>query len=319
MSSARCKALLSWYGQHARDLPWRHTRDPYRIWISEIMLQQTQVKTVLPRYLAWFEIFPDITTLASCSQDAVLKAWEGLGYYRRARFLHAAAQHMVATHDGCFPEAFEDVLALPGIGRSTAGAITSFAYGEPHPVLDGNVKRVLRRWYAEPEATDKQLWLWAQQAMDDSGDFFLWNQVMMELGASVCSPGTPGCSDCPVQGHCMSAHAVKTVSEPKKKVKVQDFHWQVQLYRKGAQVWLVQRPEGGIWGHLWAPPIIEQPALADHAPDHVHVLTHRRLHLYAQLMSGQPEGDGVWYPDAQVSVPTGIRRLLEGLASMEPA
>ncbi len=305
--------LFAWYSLHARKLPWRETTDPYRIWISEIMLQQTQVKTVLHRYLEWFDTFPTIEALASASTDDVLKAWEGLGYYRRARFIHRAAQMMIADFGGRFPHRFDDMMKLPGIGRSTAGAISSFCFGTSTPVLDGNVKRVLKRWFAKPEATDKELWLLAQQVIDDSGDPATWNQLMMELGATTCSAKSAHCDDCPVNVCCDSAFQVDTSKEVRKAVPVLDVHWRIHLFtcpQKG--IWLIQRPDSGIWGGLWTPPITELDDRPEEAPTHIHQLSHRRLHLYPYQSEVEPLGDGRWVPSIEgYALPTGIHRLLE--------
>ena len=305
-------ALLAWYGANARQLPWRETSDPYSIWISEIMLQQTQVKTVLPRYLSWFDLFPNIEVLASASVDDVLKAWEGLGYYRRARFIHRAAQMIVSDFNGKFPNSFDDIMKLPGIGHSTAGAISSFCFGTATPVLDGNVKRVLKRWFAQPEASDKALWLLAQKAIDDSGDSATWNQAMMELGATACSAKSPSCKACPVNADCASAFQVEVSKEVRKKVPVLDVHWRVHLHicpEKG--IWLMQRPDSGIWGGLWTPPITELADSPDEEPLHIHQLTHRRLHLYPCQSEANPMGDGRWVPSIEgYALPTGIHRLL---------
>ncbi|MFQ5345368.1 MAG: A/G-specific adenine glycosylase [Mariprofundus sp.] len=313
LSSARCKSLLSWYRAHARSLPWRETDEPYEIWISEIMLQQTQVKTVMPRFEAWFETFPDIETLAGASIDDVLKAWEGLGYYRRARFIHQAAQRMVCENAGRFPSAFDAILALPGIGRSTAGAISSFCFGTATPVLDGNVKRVLKRWHGKPDASDKQLWLLAQQAMDASGDPAIWNQAMMELGATLCSARSADCDQCPVNMACESASRTNYAAESRKRVKVRNIHWQVHLYtcpKKG--IWLMRRPDAGIWAGLWTPPLTELENAPDSVPVHIHQLTHRRIHLYPLLSDQNPQGDGRWVQSIEgYALPTGIHCLLE--------
>jgi len=309
--SSRTQALLDWYSANARDLPWRHTRDPYRIWISEIMLQQTQVKTVLPRFTAWFETFPDIVSLATASLDDVLKAWEGLGYYRRARFIHASARLVLAEYHGRFPQAFESMLKLPGIGRSTAGAIASFCFDMNTPVLDGNVKRVLRRWHGSPEASEKTLWVQAQDAIDASGRPDLWNQAMMELGATLCLSSNPSCIDCPVHQHCDSAFGLfgKAVS---KAALVRNVHWQVKLHldaKKG--IWLTRRPDDGIWAGLWTPPITELDSAPDESPCHIHQLTHRRLHFYTDIIHTEPGGQGQWVKDIRhFALPTGIHHLL---------
>ena len=319
MSSGRCSggpdrsALLAWYALHARKLPWRDTTDPYRIWISEIMLQQTQVKTVLPRYLAWFDTFPTIETLASATTDDVLKAWEGLGYYRRARFIHRAAQLIVADYAGRFPQSFDGMMQLPGIGRSTAGAISSFCFGTATPVLDGNVKRVLKRCFAQPDATDKALWLLAQQAIEPSGDPATWNQAMMELGATACSARSPDCVVCPVHECCASAFQVDATSELRKQTAVLNLFWQVELFTCPERgIWLSRRPETGIWAGLWTPPITELNTQPVQEPAHVHLLTHRRLHLYPVESTLEPAGDGQWVRSIEgYALPTGIHRLLD--------
>ena len=196
------RALLRWYDQHRRDLPWRATRDPYRIWLSEIMLQQTRVAAVLEHYRIFLERFPNVQALAAASEEAVLGAWSGLGYYRRARMLHRCAGQIAEQHGGCFPRNAEALLALPGIGRYTAAAIASIAFAEPVAVVDGNVERVLQRLLGiKLTAIDlaaPQTWPHAQALLARSrpGDF---NQAMMELGATVCVPRAPRCAACPVR------------------------------------------------------------------------------------------------------------------------
>jgi len=194
------RALLSWYDRHRRDLPWRKTREPYRIWLSEIMLQQTRVNAVLDHYRIFLERFPNVQALAAASEDAVLAAWSGLGYYRRARMLHHAAQQITEKHGGCFPKNSEALLDLPGIGRYTAAAIASIAFAEPIAVVDGNVERVLQRFIGI-NLTKPQIWRHAQALLANSrpGDF---NQAMMELGATVCLPREPKCPTCPVRNWC---------------------------------------------------------------------------------------------------------------------
>lgn len=275
------------------------------------MLQQTQVRTVLPRYLAWFKRFPDIASLAKADIDEVLKAWEGLGYYRRARLLYAAARQIVEKHHAVFPRKFDDILALPGIGRSTAGAIASICFGEPAPVLDGNVKRVLQHWQGDPNLSEKRMWQLAQQNIDTAADAGDWNQAMMELGATLCIPRNPDCASCPVNGHCASAF---NVAQPVsvKRTRVRDVHWRVTLYTSEKGIWLTQRPETGIWAGLWTPPITELEQAPGSTPSHIHLLTHRRIHLYAEAPKELPAGDGEWVNDLTAfALPTGIHRLLE--------
>lgn len=275
------------------------------------MLQQTQVKTVLPRYSNWFEKFPDITSLASAPVDELLKSWEGLGYYRRARFIHQAARTIVSEHGGTFPEPFGAIMALPGIGRSTAGAIASFSFGQPTPVLDGNVKRVLKRWHGNPEAGDQQLWTWAQNAIDGSGNPADWNQAMMELGATICSSRSPDCTHCPVGQNCNAAFQPVEPGTAKK-IAVKHAHWQVTLHTCPTRgVWLTQRPDSGIWASLWTPPITELASPPEEQPCHIHMLTHRKLHLYSDLSDHPPSGEGRWFSSLEsIALPTGIHRLL---------
>lgn len=278
------------------------------------MLQQTQVATVLPRYSLWLKQFPDIKSLAAADENAVLKAWEGLGYYRRARYLHAAARKIMNRHNGAFPHNFEDIVALPGIGRSTAGAIASFCFEAKTPVLDGNVRRVLSRWRGIPTACDTQLWERAQSSIDSAPQSGVWNQAMMELGATVCTPKSPGCASCPISKRCVSAFQVKA-TDTKRKPAVRDVHWQVCLHtRPDKGIWLTRRPDHGIWGGLWSPPVTELQRKPLKNPCHIHQLTHRKLHLYGIKSDCSPSGDGQWVADiTKFALPTGIHRLLQKL------
>jgi len=202
------KSLLGWFRQYQRDLPWRRTKDPYRVWLSEIMLQQTRVATVIPYYERFLERFPDVHALAAAPPEEVLRLWSGLGYYSRARNLQRAAQEIVAKHGGIFPRDENDALALPGIGSYTAAAILSIAYGAKHAVLDGNVARVLARIFAvHGDLRDAKRWQSLQQSADallDSKWPSDWNQAMMELGATVCTPQSPQCLLCPVTQFCQA-------------------------------------------------------------------------------------------------------------------
>ena len=201
-------ALLRWYRRVRRDMPWRREVSPYRTWVSEIMLQQTTVAAVTPKYENFISAFPDVRALALASEDAVLKHWAGLGYYSRARNLRRAALEVVAKHGGEFPSAFDDVLALPGVGRYTAGAILSIAFARPYAVVDGNVIRVFSRLFglrgrAKDPAFVKDIWERAAPLVPKAapGD---WNQALMELGATVCTPDSPSCGACPVSNHCIA-------------------------------------------------------------------------------------------------------------------
>lgn len=265
------RALLAWYLRHRREMPWRNTRDPYRIWVSEVMLQQTQVATATPYYERFVDCFPDIATLADAPLDDVLTVWSGLGYYRRARFLHEAAQVVARDHGGRVPEKAADFSALPGVGRYTVGAVLSISFGAYLPVLDGNVARVLSRWTALPlqakrPADAKKLWELAEAIMPPAakgaaakashpGD---WNQALMELGATVCTPRSPNCPECPVRAHC-KAHELGTpeafppVAARRASERVRRA---VAVLTRGARI-LVTRREGSLLEGMWEPPGVE--------------------------------------------------------------
>ncbi len=256
------QALLAWYAESGRNLPWRNTSDPYEIWISEIMLQQTQVKTVLPYYARWLQQFPDVHALATVELQMVLKAWEGLGYYARARNLHRSAQIIVEQFDGQFPQNFDDVLRLPGIGRTTAGGILSSAFNLPLPILDGNVKRVLARLVALEQPTSKaidQLWAISEQLVPAANgrDF---NQALMDLGATICTPHHPACPLCPWQHACQAYHQGRQtdlpISEWKKPLPHKTIGVAV-IWNKHSEILINQRPEKGLLGGLWEFPSVE--------------------------------------------------------------
>lgn len=250
-------ALLTWFDSSRRPMPWRETRDPYRIWVSEIMLQQTQVKTVIPYYERWVQSFPTVEKLARAREATVLKHWEGLGYYSRVRNLHRAARQVVREHNGRVPDTLEGILSLPGIGRYTAGAVLSIAYGQPVPVLDGNVKRVLSRLFGLHEngatrQSENRLWQHAEALLPASrpGDF---NQSLMELGATVCLPRNPMCLLCPVSGYCAAfklgepeAFPPPKQRSPSKKIEVS-----AAVILKKGKVFIQQRPRDGLMGGLW--------------------------------------------------------------------
>lgn len=250
------QALLVWYSELGRDLPWRRTRDPYAIWISEIMLQQTQVKTVIPYYDRWLTLFPTITALAAADQQQVLKAWQGLGYYARARNLHRAAQEIVQKHNGQFPTDLTAVVALPGIGQTTAGGILSAAFNLPVPILDGNVKRVLARLSAlkaPPNRAMKQLWQMSADLLDpqEPRDF---NQALMDLGATLCTPKNPACLLCPWRVYCL-AHQTDMQNEiPVSETRTPIPHKQIGvavIWNEQGQILIDRRPQQGLLGGLW--------------------------------------------------------------------
>lgn len=259
------EALLNWYGKKGRDLPWRQTRDPYRIWLSEIMLQQTTVAAVIGYYQRFLENFPSVEHLATAPQEAVIDLWAGLGYYARARNLHAAAQRVVEDFGGSFPEKVEELLALPGIGRSTAGAISSLAFEKRAPILDGNVRRILCRlfaWQEAPRSTraEKQLWLWAdlltpEQQVHD------YTQAIMDLGATVCTPRSPNCESCPLNSFCQ-ARQLGLEQELPLKQKSKKIPTRVEsalLLCRNGEYLVRRRPTSGLLGGLWEFPTITAP------------------------------------------------------------
>lgn len=251
------RQLLDWYQENARDLPWRRTQDPYAIWVSEIMLQQTRVETVIPFYRRWLADYPTIKSLAETAEDRVLKTWEGLGYYSRARNLHAAARLVVENHSGELPADLAALLELPGIGRYTAGAILSIAFDQPAPILDGNLRRVFTRFFnintpIQISATEKVLWQIAEELVPISkpGDF---NQSLMELGALICQPKNPGCGHCPLADDCAANQLGVQENLPVRKEKSPLPHLQVTaaVINRDDQVLLAKRPPGGLLGGMW--------------------------------------------------------------------
>jgi A/G-specific adenine glycosylase len=254
--------LLSWYGKEGRVLPWRENRDPYRIWLSEIMLQQTTVAAVIPYYARFLQRFPTIESLASAPLDDVISLWAGLGYYSRARNLHRGAQKIVSEHAD-FPDTLEGLLALPGIGRSTAGAILSIAFDKPAPILDGNVRRVLVRlfaWQEDPRSSraEKQLWQWAE-ALTPEEHPHDYAQAIMDLGATVCVPRTPLCESCPLRELCQAfKQGCATLLPVARKQGKLPVRRQVALLVKGSGGYLLrQRPTEGFLGGLWEFPVVE--------------------------------------------------------------
>ena len=262
--------LLDWIGEARRDLPWRRRRDPYAVWISEVMLQQTQVATVVPYFHRWMKRFPAIETLAGVPQEAVLKAWEGLGYYARARNLHRAAKLIMTRHGGLIPADRDALLALPGIGRYTVGAILSLAFGQAEPILDGNVRRVLCRVYDIDEdprdrETEKRLWRLAADLVttapaDQAGTL---NEALMELGALICTPGIPDCASCPLAegpsrdvrcaARSRGVENLRPVKTPRRRPPHHDITAAV-LCDRNERYLIIQRPQDGLLGGLWGFP-----------------------------------------------------------------
>ena len=264
--------LLDWFSRSARDLPWRRTADPYAIWVSEIMLQQTQVKTVIPFYDRWMRALPTILKLSRASSTQLHKLWEGLGYYTRVRNMQKAAKQILTLHHGEFPRLYEEILDLPGIGRYTAGAISSIAFNEPRPILDGNVMRVLARIFGiggDPRSkhTNAQLWnlseslvqLASRQTTSDLRACSHFNQALMELGALVCTPRQPRCGDCPVRGHCTALRTRRVEELPHKAAQPRSTArvFAAFVVASDGEFRVRQRPAEVVNGHLWEFPNVE--------------------------------------------------------------
>ena len=343
--SAFSARLIAWQRHHGRHtLPWQNTRDPYRVWLSEVMLQQTQVATVLGYYERFLRRFPNVAALAAASLDEVFSLWSGLGYYSRARNLHACAQAVCAQHGGAFPRSSAELLTLPGIGRSTAAAIAAFCFGERVAILDGNVKRVLTRVLAfdadlAESRHERALWLQASALLPERG-IERYTQGLMDLGATVCMARAPACDACPVRIDCAAAASGTQARFPVKTRKLKrgarEHAW--LWLRRGGRVWLVQRPATGVWAGLWSLPEFDSvpafdaasaawPGHGEALPSFTHTLTHLDLTLHpvrwslpervgaarlAALEASWPHGR--WFDRAEAlgaGLPAPLRRLLE--------
>jgi A/G-specific adenine glycosylase len=336
--------VIAWQRQHGRhDLPWQGIRDPYRLWLSEVMLQQTQVATVLAYYARFLERFPDVQALAAAPLDDVLALWSGLGYYSRARNLHRCAQVVVNEHGGAFPRSAEALAALPGIGRSTAAAIAAFAYGERAAILDGNVKRVLTRVLGFGEdlaqaAHERALWQRAEALLPEQG-VEAYTQGLMDLGATLCSARAPACERCPLEAPCVARREGRPERYPVKTRRTKRGARRNALLwlSHGERLWLTQRPPQGVWASLWTLPLFDSlPALQARAagwsgqgealPPIDHALTHFDWHLepwrhrLPARLSAAERGAieavvpaGRWFTPAEalaLGLPAPIRKLL---------
>lgn len=349
MTDLVAAGLLRWFDQHGRkDLPWQHgdaagCRDAYRVWLSEVMLQQTQVATVVPYFLRFVEALPTLRHLARADEDTVLALWSGLGYYRRARFLHQAAQHCVERHEGELPRDFQALCALPGIGRSTAGAILAQAHGLRFPILDGNVKRVLTRYHGihgDPgqSAVEKKLWRLAESHTPDQrvADY---TQAIMDLGATVCLRSQPRCGDCPLQGGCVARRdgltALLPTARPGKRPPVRSTLMLILRDERG-RILLERRGPQGVWSGLWSLPEAPDPDAAWRAAGQwaqvddarplspfIHIFSHYRLAVEPLLFDRASARPGVadqplhrWCDRdeyAALGLPAPVRVLLQSL------
>jgi A/G-specific adenine glycosylase len=343
--SSLAERVIAWQRRHGRsNLPWQGTRDPYRVWLSEVMLQQTQVATVLDYYMRFLARFPDVAALAAAPLDDVLALWSGLGYYSRARHLHRCAQAVVGQHGGAFPRSAAALAELPGIGRSTAAAIASFCFGERAAILDGNVKRVLTRvsgFEGDLAGASEQRALWAQaEALLPAQGIEHYTQGLMDLGATLCTTHAPRCADCPLAADCVARMAGRPERYPvktrklKRGTRANALLWLVDA---GGRLWLTQRPATGVWAGLWTLPLLDSlddvrvltaqwPGAGQALTPIDHALTHFEWHLapwrHALPAGVTPSGiasieaalpAGGWYVPQQalaMGLPAPIRKLL---------
>lgn len=247
------RSLLRWFSRSKRSLPWRRTRDPYAIWVSEAMLQQTTVATVIPYYERFMNRFPDLASLARAEEDEVLALWSGLGYYSRARNLRHAARQILETHGGGFPRDVETAMTLKGVGRYTASAVTSMAYGTPAAVVDGNVRRVLSRLHAVANLRDSEALAKAQSVLSTRSPG-AWNEAMMELGAVVCTPRNPRCDACPIAASCRGRERAEYWSAGRSRRPTVPTVVEIALVQRGGKILLTRNPEGGLMGGLYELP-----------------------------------------------------------------
>jgi A/G-specific adenine glycosylase len=338
--------LLNWFDQHGRkDLPWQQQPTPYHVWLSEIMLQQTQVSTVIPYYQKFTERFTNITALAQAPVDDVLALWTGLGYYARARNLHKAANIMVQQHQAQMPSTLDELIALPGIGRSTAGAIMALAHHQHFPILDGNVKRVLARYSAITgwpgnKQIENKLWLIAQQLLPQ-GRIANYIQAQMDLGATLCTRSKPNCIACPLNAGCQAYlngnPTAYPTAKPKKHIPTRQSHWIVAQATTG-ELLLEQRPSLGIWGGLWSFPELDNAADLDYACSNQlsvnatkitslnnikHTFSHFKLEISPHLIECEITNNSIaenkklsWYKineALQLGLPAPVKSLIESL------
>ena len=341
MTNSFSNAVLNWYEQYGRkSLPWQIEKSPYHVWLSEVMLQQTQVTTVIPYFKRFINQFPKITDLAKAPIDDILHLWTGLGYYARARNLHKAAQVIADKFDGKFPTKFDDVIALPGVGRSTAGAILSLSQNQHYPILDGNVKRVLTRSFAIEgwpgnKNVENQLWQLSEQVTPDH-EVAKFNQAMMDIGAMVCTRSKPKCSLCPLHQLCVayktdSWHQYPT-KKPKKTIPEKTAYF--LMLEQDNMIWLEKRPPAGIWGGLYClPQFTSKHAITDWLDNHGiktskprqlvafrHTFSHFHLDIvpiYCEIINNTKcldESNGYWYKlnseNAKIGLATPVYNLL---------
>jgi len=335
------EALLTWFDKHGRkNLPWQHPRTPYAVWVSEIMLQQTQVKTVIPYFLKFMQSFQDVKALAEASEDEVLAHWSGLGYYRRGRNLRAAAIQIMERHQGVFPSDFASLIALPGIGASTANAILSLAFEKPAAILDGNVKRILSRYFlvagdSQKKAVENKLMAHAKACLSQARPTD-YSQAIMDLGALICTPKKPECTECPMRNHCLAQqnNAVEAYPEKITRKPKPTRELQFLLIHQNNKLYLEKQKLEGIWGGLWSLPTLEmddcphdyakriKANVSHKLPHFKHSFTHYHLMLYPMILTADTKKiiNSGWHNLEQalaLGLPKPIRQIITTFSNMD--
>ena len=307
--------VSSWYRCHGRhNLPWRKNITPYRLWISEIMLQQTQVNTAIDYFNKFMKQYPDLTSIKSAKEDDIYALWSGLGYYRRASYIFRAKELIHKDFNGQMPDDFDSLLSLPGIGRSTAGAILSIAFKKPYPILDANVKKVIARIFHKKKFNEKEFWHLSGNLLDKK-DIFSYQQGIMDIGAQLCMPKKPQCDLCPIQNNCIANELGSYVTLQKKKPKKKEVFLQFNLFSKGEKYFLSKNDALSFWKNLWIPPvnIVEKCNF-----DIVHQLSHRSLKIaFNEKVNIRPCTKGKWFSKEELKTigipkPISDRLLLNG-------
>ena len=307
--------ISNWYVENGRqNLPWRYSISPYRVWISEIMLQQTQVNTAIAYFERFMAKYPDLQTIKKASEDDIYNLWSGLGYYRRASFIFQAKELIHAKFKGEMPDNYDDLVSLPGVGKSTAGAILSIAFNKPYPILDANVKKVISRIFFKKNFEEKIFWNLSEDLLDKK-NIFNFQQGVMDVGAQLCLPKNPRCNLCPVSKDCQSNLMNEFPLLSKKSVKRKKEFLEFQLIQKNQKYFMTKENKLGYWANLWMPPVL----IANHQKaEIIHKLSHRELNINFKNSNKKPKNiQGKWFHKkelALIAIPKPIfnRLLIDG-------
>ena len=307
--------ISNWYVDNGRqNLPWRHSISPYRVWISEIMLQQTQVNTAIAYFDQFIDKYPDLETIKNASEDSIYALWSGLGYYRRASYIYQAKELIHNKFKGKMPNNYDELVSLPGIGRSTAGAILSIAFNKPYPILDANVKKVISRIFFKKDFDEKSFWKLSEDILDTK-NIFNFQQGVMDLGSQLCSPKNPKCNLCPINTNCESNLRNEFPILLKRSIKQKKEYIEFRIIKKNQKYFMTKENDLGYWNNLWMPPV---QAVNRHKSDIIHKLSHRELNISFRNSNQKPQNiSGEWFDKkelAQIAIPKPIfnRLLIDG-------